>query len=193
MHGNPWQRGCGKAHTCKPGKDCVSTSKIFLHQGENIEVGWTTNKPAGLLDMITIETVAGASGCLLSRYTDGRIPPSDPATGGETVRNHDANFGTVTFDTATSPLPPGEYLAKLHSSNEQSIVDATTHFVIMEPYALEQCGACHPATPCMPTWGQGGELDYKCGSCSTGFDASLCTDADCPECTGAIMWLARRT
>ena len=78
-------------------------------------------------------------------------------------------------------------MAKLHSSSETNVVDATTYFVIMEPYELGQCSACHPATPCMPLWGQGGELEYTCGSCATGFDSSLCADADCPECTGALI------
>lgn len=187
LHGNPWQRGCGQLHTCEPGKDCVSTSKTFLHQGENIEVGWTTIQPAGTLDMITIESADGTGECLLSRYTDGRIPSPDPSTEPETVRNHDLRFGTVTFDAATSPLTPGEYMAKLHSSSEGSLVEATTYFVIMEPYNLGQCSACHPATPCMPSWGQGGELDYTCGTCPTGFDGSTCTGADCPECTGAML------
>ena len=170
-----------------PGKDCISTSKTFVHQGENVEVGWTTIEPAGALDMITIESVDEAGECLLSRYTDGRIPSSDPTTEPETSRNLDARFGTVTFDAATSPLPPGEYMVKLHSSSESTVVDATTYFVVMEPYALEQCGACHSATPCMPSWGQGGVLEYTCGSCSTGFDSSLCTEVDCPECTGAVL------
>ena len=136
--------------------------------------------------MITIETADGTGECLLSRYTDGRIPSRDPTSEPETFRNHDANFGTVTFDTATSPLPPGEYMAKLHSSPEMTSVDATTYFAIMEPYNIGQCGACHPATPCMPSWGQGGELEYTCGTCPTGFDSSLCTDVGCPECSGTI-------
>ena len=137
--------------------------------------------------MITIASADGTGECLLSRYTDGRIPSPDPTTEPETVRNHDARVGTVTFDAATSPLPPGEYMAKLHSSAERTLVDATTYFVIMEPYDLGQCGTCHPATPCMPAWGQGGDLDYTCGTCPTGFDASRCNDVDCPECTGAML------
>eukprot|EP01043_Picozoa_sp_COSAG02_P014697 COSAG02_NODE_610_length_19566_cov_39.049622_12_plen_153_part_00 len=138
--------------------------------------------------MVTIESASGTGECLLSRYTDGRIASPDPTTEPETLRNHDASSGIVTFDAATSPLPPGEYMAKLHSSDEATVVDATTYFVIMEPYALGQCGACHPANPCMPSWGQGGELDYECGACPTGFDGSLCTGADCPECTGTIAF-----
>lgn len=189
LHDNPWQRGCGQAHTCVPGKDCISTSKIFFHQGENINVGWTTIEPAGIMDMITIGLADGTGECLLSRYTDGRISSSSPTTESETLRNHDASFGIVTFDAAASPLPPGEYIAKLHSSSERTVVDATTYFVVMEPYALDQCGQCHSATPCMPSW-QGGALDYTCGKCPTGFDSSLCTDADCPECAGAISCLA---
>ena len=161
-----------------------------MHQGENIEVGWTAVDPAGLLDMITIQSADGTGQCMLSRYTDGRIPSSDPTTEPETLRNHDASFGTVTFDAATSPLPPGEYIAKLHSSSETSTVDATTYFVIMEPYGLEQCTSCHSATPCIPSWGQGGVLEYTCGRCPTGFDSFLCTDAECPECTGAMLYLA---
>ena len=51
LHGDPWQRGCGQAHTCEPGRDCLSTSKAFLHLGENIELGWTTIQPAGTMDI----------------------------------------------------------------------------------------------------------------------------------------------
>jgi hypothetical protein len=185
LHGDPWQRGCGQAHTCEPGRDCLSTSKAFLHLGENIELGWTTIQPAGTMDMITIESADGTGECLLSRYTDGRIPSPDTTTEPETLRSHDASFGTVTFDAATSPLQPGEYMAKLHSSSERTAVEATTYFVIMEPYDLASCEACHAATPCMPSWGRGGALEYACGVCPTGFDSSLCIEADCPECTGA--------
>lgn len=138
--------------------------------------------PADVMDMITIESADGAGECLLSRYTDGRIPSTGPSEL-ETLRNHVASHGIVTFDAATGPLPPGEYIAKLHSSSEGTAVDATTYFVVMEPYEVEGCGTCG-ATPCMPSWGEGGELEYRCGACPTGYDSSRCSGADCPECIG---------
>ena len=82
-------------------------------------------------DVIVIESVTKTKlPCLNTRYTDGR------PWGSTTVKGPAAKSkleGHVVFDAATSPLPAGEYVARLQSSSV-GIEMAVTYFTVIPAY-----------------------------------------------------------
>lgn len=165
------------AAVCKPGRECLSTSKVFYQAGESVVVGFSNIRSSDA-DVITIESIDGAVPCLHSRFTDGR------SIGSTTERFSRDRQGMVTFDSAASPLPPGEYLIRLQSAPAPAVM-ASTHFVVMPRFDPVLCGGCHAAVVCMPFWA-GSTLDGECSVCPTGYDSSKCTGDVCEECSGKL-------
>jgi hypothetical protein len=118
-------RGADKQ--CIDGAECLSTSRIFYQEGENIQIGFSTIGSAPE-DAIIIESVGSSDGCLATRYTDGR--PFQSTTLKDT---NNALSGVVEFDAATTPLPPGEYVVRLATKSATAQM-ASTHFVVAETF-----------------------------------------------------------
>ena len=172
---------CGRApKACRGRQECVSTSKGFYQQGENVAVNFQSQAGAAQL-LVAVQGVSADSTCWAARYSDGRL-------WGTATRGTDARTeGTVTFDVSTTPFPPGQYQVTLHppagDDGELPAPSLSSHFTVMEQFG--QRGPCAGACSATQICSMSPFADPTCQGCPTGATCGGDQGMEqCPECTG---------